>query len=136
MSGDATARLGYRFEAVFARNLIRIAAVAVGLSTLSFAVGVAGDLSMTATPNYGERVVLRIPPELPDDTLRAAPLPPMLSTASAEASTPARVSYAPLRTRTFHADYLVNDAEELVLVSVPKVRQVCASLRPEQLKGA
>lgn len=74
------------------RNIIRIAAVAVCLSTLSFAAGVAGDLSIIDPPRSGQRVVLRIPPEIPADAVRAAPLPPLLSTASAEASTPVRRS--------------------------------------------
>ncbi len=68
------------------RNFIRIAAVALGLSTLSFAAGVAGDLTIIDPPRSGQSVVLRIPPELPADSVRAAPLPPLLSTASAQAS--------------------------------------------------
>jgi hypothetical protein len=68
-----------------ARNLIRIGAVAVALSTLSFAAGVAGDLSAIDPPRSGERVVLRLPPEIPAGAVRARPLPPLLSTASAEA---------------------------------------------------
>lgn len=76
------------------RNLIRIAAVAICLSTLSFAAGVAGDLSIIDPPRSGQRVVLRLPPEIPADAPRAAPLPPLLSTASAQAS-PARPSPAP-----------------------------------------
>lgn len=74
------------------KNLIRIAAVAVCLSTLSFAAGVAGDLSIIDPPRSGQRVVLRIPPEIPEDAVRAAPLPPLLSTASAEAVTVVRRS--------------------------------------------
>jgi hypothetical protein len=66
-----------------AQNFIRIAAVALCLSTLSFAAGVAGDLSIIDPPRSGQRVVLRIPPEIPSDAPRAAPL---LSTASAEAA--------------------------------------------------
>ncbi|MEZ5970845.1 MAG: hypothetical protein R3C31_03430 [Hyphomonadaceae bacterium] len=65
------------------QNLIRIAALALGLSTLSFAAGVAGDLSSIDPPRSGQRVVLRIPPEIPADTPRAHPL---LSTSSAEAA--------------------------------------------------
>jgi hypothetical protein len=75
-------------------NLIRVVAAALVLSTLSFAVGVAGDLSLADGPTSGTRVVLRIPPELPEDTLRAGPLPALISTASAEARpivTPTRV---------------------------------------------
>lgn len=64
------------------QNLIRIAAVALGLSTLSFAVGVAGDLSIIDPPRSGQRVVLRIPPQLPADSVHAGPL---IFTASAEA---------------------------------------------------
>lgn len=69
-------------------NTIRVLAVALALSTLSFAAGVAGDLSMTEPPRSGTSVVLRIPPELPADTLRAAPLPPLVRTAAAEARAP------------------------------------------------
>jgi len=79
---------------LIASNLIRVVATAVVLSTLSFAAGIAGDLSMADPPNYGERVVLRLPPELPADTPRAAPLAPLISTAAAAEiprSTPARV---------------------------------------------
>jgi hypothetical protein len=65
------------------KTFIRIAAMAVCLSTLSFAAGVAGDLSIIDPPRSGQRVVLRIPPELPADAVRAAPLPPLISTASA-----------------------------------------------------
>jgi hypothetical protein len=62
-----------------------VVAAALVLSTLSFAAGVAGDLSL-ADRTSGERVVLRLPPELPPDAVRAAPLPPLVSTPSAEAS--------------------------------------------------
>jgi hypothetical protein len=67
-----------------ASNLFRVVTTAFALSTLSFAAGVAGDLSMAEPPNHGTRVVLRIPPELPEDTVRAAPIA-LLSTAAAEA---------------------------------------------------
>lgn len=76
--------------AVAGQNIIRIAAVALGLSTLSFAAGVAGDLSIMDPPRSGQRVVLRIPPEIPADAPRARPL---LSTASAEASSIRAVRY-------------------------------------------
>jgi hypothetical protein len=66
--------------ALAGQNIFRIAAVALGLSTLSFAAGIAGDL--TEPPRSGQRVVLRIPPAIPADAPRARPL---LSTASAEA---------------------------------------------------
>ena len=66
-----------------AANLIRIVGTAFALSTLSFAAGVAGDLSM-AEPNHGVRVVVRIPPELPEDAPHAAPIA-LLSTPAAEA---------------------------------------------------
>ncbi len=65
------------------QNFIRIACVAIGLSTLSFAAGVAGDLSIIDPPRTGQRVVLRLPPEIPADAPRAGPI---LSTASAEAA--------------------------------------------------
>lgn len=65
-------------------NLIRVVAAALALSTLSFAAGVAGDLSLADGPTHGARVVLRIPPELPADTPRAAPIA-LISTSAAEA---------------------------------------------------
>lgn len=69
--------------ALAGRNILRVAVVALGLSTLSFAAGVAGDLSIIDPPRTGQRVVLRLPPEIPADAPRAGPL---LSTAAAEAS--------------------------------------------------
>jgi hypothetical protein len=74
-------------------SLIRVVAAALVLSTLSFAAGVAGDLSLADPPNFGERVVLRLPPEIPADAPRAAPLPRLV--AMAEASEPARVRRPP-----------------------------------------
>jgi hypothetical protein len=64
-------------------NIIRVVASALVLSTLSFAAGVAGDLSLADPPNYGTRVVVRIPPAIPSDAPRAAPL---ISTSAAEAA--------------------------------------------------
>ncbi|MEQ1707695.1 MAG: hypothetical protein ABL864_05125 [Terricaulis sp.] len=60
-------------------SLIRIVAAAFALSTLSFAAGVAGDLS-TPRPASGTRVVLAIPPEAP-----AIAMPSLPRTAAAEA---------------------------------------------------
>lgn len=65
-----------------ASNLFRVVTTALVLSTLSFAAGVAGDLS--EGPTSGARVVLRIPPQLPSDTVRAAPIA-LLSTPAAQA---------------------------------------------------
>jgi hypothetical protein len=79
---------------VVRQTLIRVAAVALALSSLSFAAGVAGDLSRHPSAGSGERVVLRIPPELPADTPRAAPLPPLTPTAAA-----AEVTRAPRQLR-------------------------------------
>jgi hypothetical protein len=56
-------------------------------------------------------VVLRIPPEIPADAVRAAPLPPLLSTASAEASTPVRRSS---RARLIEAIELAHEPEHAV----------------------
>lgn len=91
-------------------NVIRVVAAALVLSTLSFAAGVAGDLSLADPPNYGERVVLRLPPELPGDAVRAAPLP-ILSTGAAEAS-PIEVSA--------YAVALIDAPEALELAPLPK----------------
>jgi hypothetical protein len=74
-------------------NLIRVVGTALVLSTLSFAVGVAGDLSLADPPNFGERVVLRLPPEIPADAPRAAPLPRLVAMAAAE---PTRRRFVPI----------------------------------------
>ncbi len=121
---------------VVLRNFIRVVAVAVGLSTLSFAAGVAGDLSLTETPNYGERVVIRIPPALPEDAERAAPL---LSTVSAEAAEPQRqqrARFASIRARTADARLIVNDDDALVLAQLPKLRTFEAAKPAERLVAA
>lgn len=107
-----------------APNLIRVVATAVVLSTLSFAAGIAGDLSMADPPNFGERVVLRLPPEIPSDAPRAAALPPLLSTAHAEAN-PLRAE--PIRFETpFVAEAadmfepLVLPLRHLAMIQLPK----------------
>ena len=66
---------------LFNRTLIRVAAVALVLTTLSFAAGVAGDLS--APPPAGESVVVRIRPKRPAESPQAASLTPLMQTASA-----------------------------------------------------
>lgn len=96
--------------------------MAVCLSTLSFAAGVAGDLSIIDPPRSGQRVVLRIPPEIPTDAVRAAPLPPLLSTASAEASTFVR---HPSRARLIEAIELAHEPEvsPVALVEVAELTE-------------
>lgn len=64
---------------LFSRNVIRVAAAAVVLTALSFAAGVAGDLA--APPSSGERVLVRIPPEQPEEIPQATTL--LTRTASA-----------------------------------------------------
>lgn len=66
-------------------NSLRVLAVALVLTTLSFAAGIAGDLTIEAEQRSGQSVVLRIPPELPPDAPRAGPMRPVVQTASAEA---------------------------------------------------
>jgi hypothetical protein len=129
-------------SALAGRNLIRIAAVAVGLSTLSFAAGVAGDLSILDPPRSGQSVVLRIPPELPTNTVRAAPLPQLISTASA--GTSARVERVSVR---FEEAQIAVDGviairekpeprlEVQLARIVPKSEQVVASA-PDERKAA
>lgn len=73
-------------------NVLRVVAAALVLSTLSFAAGVAGDLSLATPPNYGERVVLRLPPEVPADAVRAAPLPRLSTVRASAARRPIEVS--------------------------------------------
>jgi hypothetical protein len=124
------------------RNLIRIAAVAVGLSTLSFAAGVAGDLSILDPPRTGQRVVLRIPPELPANTARAAPLPRLISTASAAPSTRVERVSARFEDARIAVDEVMAIGEkpeprlEVQLARiVPKSEQVVASA-PDERKAA
>lgn len=117
-----------------ASNLVRVVATALVLSTLSFAAGVAGDLS--DPPNYGERVVLRLPPAIPDDAPRAGPLQPLLVTASAEAL-PIRA--ASQRELTFEAAYLepISLSSEVVALTemTPEPRQSAFKPDPRR-KGA
>lgn len=82
--------------------------MALSLSTLSFAAGVAGDLSIIEPPRSGQRVVLRIPPEIPADAPRAAPL---LSTASAEAAPTRSVSIRTEITSLIEAVQVAHEAE-------------------------
>jgi len=101
------------------RSFVRVVAAAVALSTLSFAAGVAGDLSLADPPNYGERVVLRLPPELPMDTPRAVALP-VLSTASLESvGLPARARVSPVHMDLVSVEMLVNEGKVLELVAAP-----------------
>lgn len=60
---------------------MRVILAAVALTALSFVAGVAGDLTKPA--NAGVAVTLRIPPPIPADAPRAAPLPPLVSAAAA-----------------------------------------------------
>jgi len=62
---------------------MRVIAAAIALSALSFVAGVTGDLMRPAPANAGVAVTLRIPPELPADAIRAAPLPPLVASADA-----------------------------------------------------
>lgn len=73
--------------ALFGKNLIRIGAAALALCTLSFAAGIAGDLA--EPPRSGVRVVVRIPPELPEDAVRAGPIA-QITTSTASAAVPHR----------------------------------------------
>jgi hypothetical protein len=111
----------------------RVIAAALVLSTLSFAAGIAGDLSMTEPPNYGERVVLRIPPAIPSDAPRAGPL---LSTASAEArpAIPQRV-VRPIEVHFASFQPLEAPANELTLLAMPKFNTVLAAKPDERRKG-
>lgn len=104
------------------------------LSTLSFAAGVAGDLSLADGPTSGARVVLRIPPEIPADAIRARPL---VSTSAAQAVEIAHVAPR-LRTPRFEAIEMLEpspyDALD-VLMALPKASPL-ASLKGERRKGA
>ena len=66
---------------------MRVLLAALGLSALSFAAGVAGDLSI-ASP-HPQSVIVQIPP-LPPNAVRAHPLPPLTDAAEAAEAQPAR----------------------------------------------
>jgi hypothetical protein len=97
-------------------NLIRVVGTALVLSTLSFAVGVAGDLSLADPPNFGERVVLRLPPEIPADAPRAAPLPRLV--AMAEASEPTRPRFVPVRFEPLRLEPLAWEPDGIELAAL------------------
>lgn len=70
---------------------MRVLFAALALSILSFAAGIAGDLSIAAPT--APSVILRLPPPIPANAVRAHPLPP-LTTATARAE--------PAVARVFH----------------------------------
>jgi hypothetical protein len=77
-------------------GLMRVLLAALGLSALSFAAGVAGDLSVTSHPSS---VVVQIPP-LPPNAVRAHPLPPLTDSAeAAEVQRPRVRVEAPVHSR-------------------------------------
>lgn len=105
-------------------NLIRVVTAACALTALSFAVGVAGDLSQER--NSGMRVVLRIPPELPANTPRAGPLPPLPMTQTAAAETP-RVT----RITVLIGDQLAGGPEEVVEARAKPTREHSSAQQPK-----
>jgi hypothetical protein len=109
---------------LFGRNFIRIASVALVLTTLSFAAGVAGDLS--EPPRSGERVVLRIPPELPADTPRAAPLPPL----STRAAAAAEVRRAPRQLRA-EPTVIAEPTDVVLALAKPASNWVLSAAKPD-----
>ena len=66
-----------RFDSVNAGGLMRVLFVALALSVLSFAAGIAGDLSIAAPP--APSVIVHLPPPIavPADAIRAHPLSPL-----------------------------------------------------------
>lgn len=97
------------------------------LSTLSFAAGIAGDLSMADPPNYGERVVLRLPPEIPADAPRAGPLPSLLSTASAAER---QSRFTPIRFEAFDVSPLTRTPSARFLLTLAKENPVRLGKQP------
>jgi hypothetical protein len=98
---------------------MRVLLAALGLSALSFAAGVAGDLSI-ASPSHPESVVVQIPP-LPPNAVRAHPLPPL--TDSAEA---AEVHAAPVIAPVHRHHVRRAHARRTALMMSPKPRMVQA----------
>ena len=77
-----------RSDSANGQSLMRVLLAAMGLSALSFAAGVAGDLSVAA---QSPSVVVPIPP-LPANAVRAHPLPPLTDAAEAAESKPLPVA--------------------------------------------
>ena len=79
-------------DSVNAEVLMRVLFAALALSVLSFAAGIAGDLSIAApTP---PSVILHLPPPIPANAVRAHPLPPLTTTAARAEPAVAYVSRA------------------------------------------
>jgi len=94
---------------------MRVFFAALALSVLSFAAGIAGDLSIAApTP---PSVILHLPPPIPANAVRAHPLPP-LTTATARAE-PA-VAHVQ---RVFHRSHRL------------QVDQIVARVKPEVIQA-
>lgn len=116
---------------------MRVFLAAVAFTAFSFAVGVAGDLTRPE-PAHGEAVVVRIPPAIPADAPRAAPLP-LLRTASAAAETPRR---APRQLAVAAAVVTESPgvepkpwAERLLLRSATKVDELAEAKAKSQKQG-
>lgn len=102
------------------KNVLRIGVVALVFCTLSFAAGIAGDLA--EPPRSGVRVVVRIPPELPDDTIRAGPIARVLTPTAAAAV----VTRPP---RQLRPESSVIEAADVI---VPLVKPRTASARSDE----
>lgn len=99
---------------------MRVLVAALALSALSFAAGVVGDLARPAPANAGVSVTLRLPPQLPADTVRAAPLPSLVGTASAEAAS----APVPASSELVSRPEPVVETEEVIPVSKPRADRV------------
>src|SRR4051812_24231032 len=93
---------------------MRVFFAALALSVLSFAAGIAGDLSIAApTP---PSVILHLPPPISANAIRAPPLPP-LTTATARAE-PAVAHMS----RVFHRTHFLR-LEQIVARAKPEIIQ-------------
>jgi len=114
--------------------LIRVFAAAFALSTLSFAAGVAGDLS--PPPASGTVVVLRLPPALPAPALapEPAPAPALLRTTAAGSRIPAAAPVLVTEALPVTAPVFVAEAKltHELAHSVPKPQPDLAQLAPRK----
>jgi hypothetical protein len=94
---------------------MRVLLAALGLSALSFAAGVAGDLSVSP---HAASVIVPIPP-LPANAVRAHPLPPLTDAADAAEMQPRAAAQAP-RHRIHHAN------QRHAMAGKPRTRQTYA----------
>lgn len=116
---------------------MRVILTAFALCALSFVAGVAGDLSGPA--NAGQAVTLRIPPPIPADAPRAAPMRPLVATSTAVAAQPREVTRAAPEPLARAADESSREAKpraaHRMLIVLPKVDEAAFAKAKQRKQG-